>query len=44
MWFTVAQFAFCPQMPGQGSTHLFLTQVLSWEQSLFKTHSGLQPV
>lgn len=35
--------AFCPHVPGHGSTHLLLTHVLSEAQSVFITHSGLQP-
>lgn len=31
-------------MPGQGFTHLFVKQALSLEQSVLRTHSGLQPV
>lgn len=42
-WFMTWQLAFCPQVPGQGSMHLFLTQALLDGQSVFKTHSGLQP-
>ena len=43
-WFKVEQIAFWPQVPGQGSTHLFLTQALSLGQSWFSTHSGRQPI
>lgn len=35
--------AFCPQIPTQGSIHLFLTQALLIGHSLLRTHSGLQP-
>lgn len=42
-WLTVRQSAFDPQVPGQGSLHLFPMQALSWEQSVFNTHSGLHP-
>lgn len=42
-WLTVWQMAFVPQVPGQGSRHLFLTQALFDGQSEFKTHSGRQP-
>lgn len=35
--------AFCPHVPGQGSTHLLLKQDLSTVQSVFITHSGRQP-
>lgn len=31
-------------MPGQGSTHLFLTQALALLQSVLRTHSGRQLV
>lgn len=34
--------AFCPQVSGQGSIHLFRKHALSLEQSVFSTHSGLQ--
>jgi len=44
MWLMTSHRAFCPHVPGQGSTHLFLTHALSLEQSLLMTHSGLQPV
>lgn len=37
------QIAFCPHVPGHGSTHLLLKHALSLEQSEFKTHSGRQP-
>lgn len=43
MWFTTRHSAFSPQVPGQGSAHLLLIQALVFGQSLFKTHSGLQP-
>lgn len=43
IWFTTLHSAFCPQVPGQGSMHLFLIQALSRGQSLLKTHSGLHP-
>ena len=33
----------CPQAFPHGSTHLFRTHALSLGQSVFKTHSGLQP-
>ena len=42
MWLITSQTAFCPQGPGHGSIHLFLTQDLSRGQSLFMTHSGRQ--
>ena len=31
-------------MPGQGSTHLFLTHALCLLQSVLRTHSGRHPV
>ena len=34
--------ALIPQVPGQGSTHLFLWQALFDGQSELTTHSGLQ--
>jgi len=37
----VLQDAYVPHTPGQGSTHLFLTQALSSEHSGFIEHSGL---
>jgi hypothetical protein len=43
IWFITEHSAFCPQVPGQGSTHLFLMQALSLGQSELSTHSGLQP-
>lgn len=36
--------AFCPHVPGQGSTHLFLIHALFLGQSVFNTHSGRHPV
>lgn len=36
--------AFKPQVPGQGSLHLLFVHALSWGQSVFVTHSGLQPM
>lgn len=33
-----------PHVPGQGSTHLLLTQALLRSQSEFVTHSGRHPV
>lgn len=44
MWFTVTHCVFSPQVPGQGSKHLFLIHALSWEQSMLITHSGLHPL
>lgn len=44
MWFVTLHWAFNPQVPGQGSKHLLPTQALSRGQSLFNTHSGLQPL
>lgn len=35
--------AFWPQVPGQGSSHLFLMHALFLGQSLLRTHSGRQP-
>lgn len=42
-WFITWQSAFCPQTPGHGSWHLFLTQALFEGQSELRTHSGRQP-
>lgn len=42
-WFTTWQSAFCPQVPGHGSWHLFRIHALSDAQSELITHSGLQP-
>lgn len=36
-----SQRASCPQVPGHGSTHLFLMQALSLLHSALITHSGL---
>lgn len=43
IWLITLHSAFWPQVPGQGSMHLFLTHALSRGQSLLRTHSGLQP-
>lgn len=43
MWFVTIHCAFNPQVPTQGSKHLLRMQALSRGQSLFSTHSGLQP-
>lgn len=37
-----SHWAFWPQVPGQGSLHLFLIQALSRGHSGLSTHSGLQ--
>lgn len=42
-WLYTLQIAFCPQVPGQGSAHLFRIHALLRGQSVFKTHSGRQP-
>lgn len=42
-WLTTWQLAFWPQVPGQGSWHLFLMQALFEGQSELRTHSGRQP-
>lgn len=34
----------CPQVPGQGFTHLLFKQALLRSQSVFVTHSGLHPM
>jgi hypothetical protein len=44
MWLNTAHCAFCPQVPGHGSTHLFLMHALFLWHSVLSTHSGLQPV
>lgn len=41
MWLKILHSAFVPQVPTQGSVHLFLRHALSFGQSLFNTHSGL---
>ena len=41
-WFFTEQRAFTPQVPGHGSTHLFLWQALLDGQSEWTTHSGRQ--
>lgn len=41
--FTV-HLALTPQVPGHGSIHLLFTHALFLGQSVFKTHSGRQPV
>lgn len=41
---TTLHSAFKPQVPGQGSLHLLFTHALLRSQSVFITHSGLQPV
>lgn len=41
MWFMTEQTALVPQVPGQGSIHLYLLHALSWGQSLLSKHSGL---
>ena len=41
---TTLHSAFIPQVPGQGSTHLLLTQALLRSQSELVTHSGRQPL
>lgn len=43
MWLKTSQIAFEPQVPGQGSLHLFLIQALSLEHSELRTHSGRHP-
>lgn len=42
MWLITLHWAFWPQAPGQGSTHLFFIHALSFEQSVLNTHSGRQ--
>lgn len=42
IWFTMSHWAFWPQVPGQGSKHLFLKQALSLGHSGLSTHSGRQ--
>lgn len=44
IWLYTLQIAFWPQVPIQGSLHLFLMQASWGLQSLLLTHSGLQPV
>lgn len=44
MWLITLHSAFWPQVPGQGSMHLFLIHALSLGHSVFRTHSGLQPL
>lgn len=44
MWLTTSHRAPCPQVPGQGSAHLFLMQAFVLSQSVLNTHSGRQPV
>lgn len=41
MWFLTWHSALIPQVPGQGSIHLFLLQALLNGQSEWTTHSGL---
>lgn len=41
-WLITWQLAFVPQVPGQGSIHLFLMQALLEGHSELWTHSGLQ--
>lgn len=43
VWFITLHKLFCPQVPGQGSTHLFRMHALSVEQSALNTHSGRHP-
>lgn len=43
-WLGTVHSALMPQVPGQGSLHLLLTQALFLGQSEFVTHSGLHPV
>lgn len=42
-WLTTWHSALLPHVPGQGSTHLLLIHDRVLGQSLFMTHSGLQP-
>lgn len=42
MWFSTVHMASWPQVPGQGSLHLFRIQARLRGQSEFKIHSGLQ--
>jgi hypothetical protein len=42
IWFTTTHCAFCPQVPGHGSVHLFLMHALFLGHSVLRTHSGLQ--
>ena len=41
-WFLTSHWALIPQVPGQGSTHLFRWQALFDGQSELTTHSGRQ--
>ena len=40
-WLNTVHWALMPQVPGQGSMHLFLWHALLEGQSEFTTHSGL---
>lgn len=44
MWLKTLHLALMPQVPGQGSTHLFSEQAIFRGQSEFSTHSGRQPL
>lgn len=44
MWLITLHSAFSPQVPGQGSVHLFLIHALFLGHSVLSTHSGLQPL
>lgn len=41
-WWITSQRALSPQVPGQGSVHLYLWQARFVEHSALTTHSGLQ--
>lgn len=43
-WLITRHVAPCPQVPGQGFTHLLFKQALLRSQSVFVTHSGLHPM
>jgi hypothetical protein len=40
LWLVTWHLALLPQMPGQGSTHLWPMQVVSWLKSELTTHSA----
>ena len=42
LWLVTWHLALLPQVPGQGSTHFWLMQAVSWLQSELTTHSGRQ--
>lgn len=43
IWLETVQIAPTPQVPGQGSWHLVLTQACDFRQSVLVKHSGWQP-